>query len=146
MADSTDPFRFTHRVAVRFRDLDPMGHAHHSLPLIYFEEARAAYWREVAGRAGLGAIDYVMGEVSVRFRARVRWPGTVTVDVRVTRLGGKSFDMAYALRAEDATVLATGRSAQVMYDYDAERSRPIPDELRRVIAEFEGIPEASPSD
>ena len=42
--------RFHHAVAVRFRDLDAMRHVHHTAPLLYIEEARAAYWRAVAGR------------------------------------------------------------------------------------------------
>jgi acyl-CoA thioester hydrolase len=42
---------FRTSVPVRFRDLDAMGHAHHTLPLIYLEEARAAFWRELKGSA-----------------------------------------------------------------------------------------------
>ncbi len=53
---SPEAYRFRYAVDVRFRDLDPMGHAHHSLPLIYFEEARAAYWRDVVGQGGLTGI------------------------------------------------------------------------------------------
>jgi len=75
-------FRFHHGVDVRFRDLDPMGHAHHSLPLIYLEEARAAYWRSVVGRDGLDAIDYVMAEITVRFHRRIEFPMRLEVALR----------------------------------------------------------------
>ena len=51
-ADDTR-FRFHHPVTVRFRDIDIGGHAHHADALIYFEEARWAYWMEVVGQ-GLG--------------------------------------------------------------------------------------------
>ena len=80
--------RFHHRVTVRFRDLDAMGHVHHGEPLLYLEEARAAYWREVAGRATVADIDYVMGEVTVRFHRRITYPDTLDVALRVSRLGG----------------------------------------------------------
>lgn len=136
--------RFRHPVAVRFRDLDPMGHAHHTLPLIYFEEARAAYWREVAGRGGLQDIDYVIGEVQVRFHSRVRWPARLEVGVRVSRIGGKSFVMEYELRDGEGVLLATGRTVQVMYDYAAGRSIPVPAELVERIRAFEG--EVGPTD
>jgi len=125
-------------VEVRFRDLDPMGHAHHTLPLIYFEEARAAYWREVAGRSGLQDIDYVIGEVQVRFHSRIRWPARLEVGVRVPRIGGKSFVMEYELRDGAGVLLATGQTVQVMYDYAAGRSVGVPAELRERIARFEG--------
>ncbi len=136
-------FRIIHEVAVRFRDLDPMLHAHHSLPLMYWEEARARYWREVAGREEVMAMDYVMGELTVRWHQRITWPATLRAGVRVTRLGEKSFDMEYGLWDADGRLMASGRSTQVMFDYDAGRSTPVDDETRRRIEAFEGLARAA---
>jgi acyl-CoA thioester hydrolase len=136
---AADSYRFRHAVPVRFRDLDPMGHAHHSLVLIYIEEARAAYWRAVAERSGVDDIDYILGDVSLRFLGRIFFPATLEVGVRVSRLGGSSFDMEYALRGEDGTLLATARSTQVMFDYEAGRSKPIPPAVRQRITEHEQL-------
>lgn len=133
--------RFEHRVAVRFRDLDSMGHAHHTLPIIYFEEARAAYWREVAGRAGVQDVDYVIGEIRVQFKQRILYPQTLTVRTGVTHLGNASFVMQYELLDADRAVLATGESTQVMYDYEAGRSMPVPPDVRARIDQFEGVAE-----
>lgn len=130
--------RFRYPVEVRFRDLDPMGHAHHTLPLIYFEEARAAYWREVAGRSGLEDIDYVIGEVQVRYHGRIRWPARLEVRVRVSHIGHKSIVTEYELRSAEDELLASGRIVQVMYDYRAGRSIPVPHELAERIRAFEG--------
>ena len=138
-------FRFIHEVDVRFRDLDPMGHAHHSLPLMYWEEARARYWREVAGRETVDAIDYVMGEFSLRYHARILFPARLRSGVRVTRLGRSSFDMSYGLWSEPGRLLSSGSSTQVMFDYHAGRSRPIDDETRRRIEAFEGADLSEPS-
>lgn len=135
---SPDEFRFVHEVDVRFRDLDPMGHAHHTLPLIYWEEARARYWREVAGRASVESIDYVMGEITVRFHDRIHFPARLRAGVRTTRLGRSSFDMEYGLWDGQGGLLSSGSSAQVLYDYDAGRSKRIDEDTRRRITEFEG--------
>lgn len=131
------PARFHHRVEVRFRDLDPMGHAHHTLPLVYLEEARARYWREVTGRASLESIDYVMAEVRVRYHARIQWPGTVDVALRTARIGTKSLTMEYAISGADGTVLASGETTQVMYDYDGARSMPVPADVRAALESYE---------
>lgn len=140
-AAESDPrpedFRFIHEVAVRFRDLDPMGHAHHSLPLMYWEEARARYWREVAGRETVGAIDYVMGQFTLRFHARIHFPATLRAGVRTTRLGRSSFEMAYGLWDADGRLLSSGSSTQVMFDYELERSKPLDEETRGRIERFE---------
>ncbi|MGH7446200.1 MAG: acyl-CoA thioesterase, partial [Longimicrobiales bacterium] len=77
---------FRAAVPVRFRDLDPMGHAHHTLPLVYLEEARAAFWRMLKGSDSLDAIDYVMAEITLRFHARIRFPSTVTVGLSLSRV------------------------------------------------------------
>ena len=131
-------FGLVHQVEVRFRDLDPMGHAHHSLPLMYWEEARARYWRDVAGRSAVVDIDYVMGELTVRWHRRIFYPARLRAGVRVTRLGRSSFEMEYGLWDGDGALLSSGRSTQVLFDYDAGRAMPMDDETRRRIETHEG--------
>lgn len=131
-------FRFRHPVQIRFRDIDIGGHAHHSQALVYFEEARAAYWSEVAGRTEALDVDYILAEMEVRYHARILYPGRITVGVRVPRIGRKHFEMEYEGRSDEGEKLVSGRSVQVMYDYDAGRSRPLPDELRDRLRSFEG--------
>jgi len=130
--------RFIHEVDVRFRDLDAMGHAHHTLPLIWLEEARAAYWRDVAGRATPSDIDYVMAEVTVRFHSRVGYPARLRVGLRVSRIGRKSFDMEFEVRSNDGQLMSSGRTVQVMYDYARGEAMTIPSELRARIERYEG--------
>ncbi|MEO6212595.1 MAG: thioesterase family protein, partial [Vicinamibacterales bacterium] len=38
---------FSHRLEVRFRDCDPMGHVNHAVYLTYLEQARFAHWRSL---------------------------------------------------------------------------------------------------
>jgi acyl-CoA thioester hydrolase len=134
-------FKFKHRVSVRFRDLDPLGHAHHTLPIIYFEEARAAYWRQIGGRPTVADIDYVVAEVRVQFKQRVLYPGDLVVGTAVTHVGNASFVMRYELADVEGAVLASGETVQVMYDFAASRSMPMPADLRERIMEFEQMTE-----
>jgi acyl-CoA thioester hydrolase len=134
-AEATYPIH--HAVEVRLRDLDPMGHAHHSLPIIYVEEARAAYWRDIAGRADLPGIDYVLGEIRIRYHARIHFPATLDIALRTSRIGRSSFDMEFEVRATDGTLLSSGGTTQVFYDYAAARSKPMPDDVRTRIEAFE---------
>ena len=131
-----DPFRFRRRVEVRFRDIDEMGHAHHTMPLVYIEEARTSYWRDVLGRPEL---DFIMGEVGVRFHQRIRYPSVLSVGVRTTRLGGRSLAMEYDVRDEAGELLADGWSEQVMFDYAAGKSKAIPAEMRERVLAFEKV-------
>ena len=130
-------YRFRHSVEVRFRDLDAMGHAHHTLPLIYLEEARAAYWRDVAGRPAVTDIDYVMAEITIRFHKRIYWPARLDVGLRVSRLGSKSFDMEFEITDQEGEVMANGKTVQVSYDYAEGKAREINGEIRKKIEEYE---------
>ena len=139
-----DLFRFTHPVAVRFKDIDVGGHAHHSHALVYFEEARAAYWREVAGRQGVDDVDYILAEAEIRYHRRVLYPGSLQVGVRIPVLGKKHFVMEYRAWSSEGEHLLTGRTTQVMFDYSAGKTGRIPDELRERIETFEGLSRSDP--
>lgn len=123
-------FPYHYAVEVRFRDLDAMGHAHHSLPLIYAEEARAAFWRDVVGRQGLDGIDYLLAEVNVRFHEPVFFPQRLDIALRVSHIGEKSFGMEFEVRGADGRLFSRGRTVQVMYDYATRASKPVPPEVR----------------
>ena len=131
-------FRFQHPVEVRFQDIDVGGHAHHSKALCYFEEARAAYWREVAGRGAPEAVNYILAEARVRYHARVLYPARLTVATRVSVLGKKHFVMEYEVRSEEGEALISGSTVQIMYDYAAGTSQRISSDLAERIRAFEG--------
>ncbi len=134
-----DPAQFTlwHPVEVRFKDLDVGGHAHHSLALVYFEEARARYWSEVVGRGGVDQVDFILAEARVRYHARVLYPQRITVGVRVSFLGKKHFTMEYLARGVGGEDLVSGETTLVMFDYEEGKTRPVPAEIREAVEAWE---------
>ncbi len=138
MTDSSDGFRFHHPVTVRFRDIDVGGHAHHSEALMYFEEARWAYYTEVLGRGRIEDVDHVLAEARIRWHERVLWPQTVSVGVRASRLGRKHFELDYEVRSGEGTLLVSGTTVQVMFDYGAGRSMALPEGHRARLEAFDG--------
>ncbi len=138
MPDPTKAFRFRHPVEVRFQDLDACGHAHHSRALIYFEEARWAYWEAVVQARPIEEVGYVVAEVKVRYRRRIRYPMTVDVGVRVSQLAGKHFVMDYETRSGEGELVISGSSVQVMYDYATETSTVIPASIHSAIEAWDG--------
>ena len=137
MKPTHSELRFRHPVPVRFRDIDIGGHAHHSVALSYFEEARTAYWREVAGRAD-DEIGYILAEATVRYKRRVLYPDTLSVALGVSELGKKHFRMAYEIFAGTGDLLVSGSTVQVMYDYEAGTTSRMSDDIRTRIVEHDG--------
>ena len=105
---------------------------------MYFEEARAAYWRDVVRQPGLDDISYILAEATIRYRQRVLYPDTLEVAIGVKELGKKHFRMGYEVRSGKGELLVTGETVQVMYDYEAGRSTRIPDGIRARIEEHDG--------
>ena len=130
------PPGFTHRIEVRFRDCDALGHVNNAVYFTYFEQARAVMAetlglrRELAG-SGLGVI---LVHAACDYKAQVVFGDQVDVEVRVTAVGRTSFTSEYrARRARDEAVVALGRAVQAVFDYEAGRTAPVPDGLRAKI-------------
>ena len=138
MKPEPDLFQLWHPVEVRFKDIDIGGHAHHSMVLVYFEEARARYWRDVVGRGELGEVDFILAEARVRYHARILYPLAMKVGVRVSRLGKKHFVMDYVAVDSEEEPLASGETTMVMFDYGARRSMKVPEEVAAAIRVHEG--------
>src|SRR5688572_30395862 len=129
---------FMIRVEVRFRDLDAMGHVNNAVYLTYFEMARAAYYRRLTGKRlnALEEFDFILAEVTCSFRSSAYFGETLVVSLGVTEVGTRSFVFEYEVTEEDSNrLVATGRSVQVMYDYTAKKTKPIPPELRGKMVE-----------
>jgi acyl-CoA thioester hydrolase len=46
--------------------------------------------------------------------------------------------MLYRVEAADGRLVALGKTVQVMYDYEAARTIPVPEELRERVRAFQG--------
>jgi len=133
-------FNVTVPVGVRFRDVDAMGHANNAVYLTWFECGRIGYWQAMRGDdADYVEVPFVLARTEIDFLAPTFTGQRLTVGVRVTRLGTRSFDMAYRIaREDDGTIVAEGSSVQVMYDYATRRSMPMSDEFRDTIVRIDG--------
>ncbi len=130
------PFRFSTPVQVRFRDTDAMGHVNNAVYLTYLEIARTAYWDRLFAIPSYNEVDFILARVEIDFVAPVKVQHECTVWIRVNEIGKRSFRFAYELYAGDRLAVRA-ESVQVMYDYAAERSKPLSEAQRAAILAFE---------
>ncbi|WP_101297193.1 acyl-CoA thioesterase [Halegenticoccus soli] len=130
-------YRYEASIQVRFGDLDLLGHVNNAVYVTYLEQARIDYFSDVLG-LDLDDLGMVIARLEIDYRRSVTLEDELVVALRVSRLGGSSFDMEYELRAGEE-VVATAETTQVTID-DSGSSRPIPEPWRRQLAEYEGIP------
>lgn len=131
-------YPFHYRIEVRFRDLDALGHVNNAVYATYFESARIAYYQRLVG-GSLDRLGIILAELTISYKAPAHFGDELLVGVRVSRIGGKSFTMDYAIaRVGDGALIATGQSVLVAYDYAAGCSVPVSDEFRARVAELQG--------
>lgn len=103
-----------------------MGHVNNAVYATYFEEARAAFCRDVLGIAAVNEFDFVVARMEVDYRRPLRYGEPLTASVALSKIGRSSFTLRYRLATGDETV-AEGETVQVFYDYASGKSKPMPE-------------------
>jgi acyl-CoA thioester hydrolase len=120
---------FVHRETVRFRDLDAMGHVNNAVFATYLEQARIAF----LSPHGAQVEDMILARLEIDFRSPAELGETIEITVTPTRIGTKSFDLEYVVRAGDR-VVAEAKTVLVAYDYTHARSVEIPQRWKEQLA------------
>jgi acyl-CoA thioester hydrolase len=128
---------FIHRLQVRFRDCDPLGHVNNAVYLTYLEQTRFSHWRALWGFGSPQLPPGMPGVILARVECDYRRPATYgqTLEVRMTvaELGRTSFRYGYEIVDEQGHTVLTASTVQVMYDYTAAKPVPIPDDIRALL-------------
>ncbi len=116
-----------HRVQMRWRDLDGLGHVNHTVVLTYLEEGRDAFLK----RHGIRREEYVVGRCSVDFQSEID-PAfeAVTVQCAVRELGRSSVTTSERILDHTGQVVVNAEFAIVLWDPAQRASRPITDSER----------------
>jgi acyl-CoA thioester hydrolase len=120
------------RVALRWRDLDFLGHLNQAVYHELLEEGRASFFERL-GMMRRGFF-FVLARVELDHRSEVRRDhGHVEVVLRPESVGRSSVTVHHAILLPDGTVAAEGRSVIVAWDREARRSRELTSEERRLL-------------
>jgi acyl-CoA thioester hydrolase len=120
-----------HRVQMRWRDLDGLGHVNHTVVLTYLEEGRDAFLKQ----HGIRREEYVVGRCNVQFKGEID-PAfeAVTVQCAVRELGRSSVTTDERILDSNGEVIVEAEFALVLWDPQQRGSRPITDEERASLA------------
>ncbi len=117
----------------RYADYDSKGHANNAVYLTYFEMARHRAW--VDCMHGDADFPFIVAEATVRYVSEAMIGQPLEIEIVTSEVRTKAWVWSYVIRATaDDRVVAEGRTVQVMYDYAARQTKPIPDEFRALLA------------
>jgi acyl-CoA thioester hydrolase len=132
-ASGPRPWIYRHRLSVRFRDCDAMGHVNHAVYFTYLEQCRLTFWREVTGAAHPHA-RVIIARAECDYRAPAHFGDEVEVRLTVGEVGRSSFTLRYEIvEAGSDRLMASAKTVMVSYDYAAGTSMPLPDATRSLL-------------
>jgi YbgC/YbaW family acyl-CoA thioester hydrolase len=140
MSDKRNEFRHLERLRVRWAEVDMQKIVFNAHYLMYFDTAVAGYWRAMA-LPYHDTMEYLAGDLyarkaTVEYHASAKYDDQIEVGVRTQRIGNSSMVLACGVfRSEQ--LLVGGELVYVFADPATMTSRPIPQQLREVLQDFE---------
>jgi acyl-CoA thioester hydrolase len=147
-------FRFSKDAEAAFGDLDALGHVNNVVYLKWLESARIAYWIQITAQKTHDAIPHlggsthepgpgvvsgaliamILARTEIDYRSPVSYGERLDVFVRTSLIKRTSivFDYVVAARA-DQRVVAEAKTVVVCYDYELQRKKPVPQEIKTAI-------------
>ncbi len=125
---------FAHRLVVRFADCDLLGHVNNAVYFTYFEQARIAWWRHVAGDDRFPGANTVVVHAECDYRAPAFPHEALDIRVWLDRIGRSSVAIGYEIvNAATTQVVAQGKTISVTVDATGRTTIPVPDEARTLL-------------
>jgi acyl-CoA thioester hydrolase len=126
---------------VLWGDMDAFQHVNNTASIRWFESSRIRLIEHplLSARLKAEGVAPILASVSCSYRRQLRYPDTVHVGSRVSKLGNTSLTLEHALVSEQLNCVASeGASVVVCFDYKTQRPVRISDELRDAVERIQG--------
>ena len=136
-----EDFRFTHRLRVRWAEVDKQDIVFNGHYLTYFDVAITEYWRTL-GLAYPAILerfgsDLFVVKAGIEYRGPAHYDDVLDIGMRVERIGNSSLQFRVAI-FRGLEHLIAGELIYVNADPATRKPAPVPRELRQIIENFEG--------
>jgi len=127
---------FTTIITPRFGDIDALGHVNNIVSAGWFELARNHIIKifNPAMEIKRETFPLVLVHSDYDFMGQLYFNCDVEVRTWITKIGTKSFTVCHEARQQDR-ICVKGNAVVVHYDFGAEKSVPIPEDKKRLLAE-----------
>ena len=136
--DSQQPRKRVHvyRMQVRFADVDVNRHVNNVAYFTYMEQARVDWLKNTGMQTTPKGEGPVVVQTSCNYRKAMPFVDAVDVRVYVGPAGRTSFPTYYEIvnTDDDNCIYADGQAIMVWTDRRSGTSRPVPDDLRALLA------------
>jgi acyl-CoA thioester hydrolase len=139
-AVTRDEFSFHLKLAVRWGDMDAIGHVNNAKFFTYDESVRLDYFARLMQGDARFWKDYglILAHIEADFIAQLKCPAELDIGFRIARLGSKSMNTLAGMFHGDR-LIAVMRGVLVWFDYANNRTLEIPATVREQIRRQEKV-------
>ena len=126
----------TMTIPIRWGDMDAIGHVNNTVYFRYFEIIRIAWFDKVGCTPDPNGEGPVIVDAFCNFHRQLEYPGDIIAKHYVANAGRSSFDTFLTLERSDepGVIYASGGAKTVWTNFPKQKSAPMPDWLRELIA------------
>ncbi|MED4474130.1 MULTISPECIES: acyl-CoA thioesterase [Bacillaceae] len=130
-------YQFSHRLRVRYSEIDGQKVVYNSHYLTYIDVAVTEYFERILSQEEASRFDYVLAKATLEYKRSAYFYDWLTVWCRMDNIGNKSMTMNFMITREDEVepVLL----AEIIYVYVDPKTilpSPVPDFVRKRIEQF----------
>ena len=123
-------------IPIRWGDMDAMNHLNNTTYFRYMETVRIDWMRSTGAPMDPQGEGIVIVSAFCNFYRQLEYPGDVVAKMYASNPGSSSFETWVTMERADSPGLlnAAGGATTVWADYQAQKSRPLPDWLRALVS------------
>ncbi|AVG18701.1 thioesterase [Chromobacterium vaccinii] len=120
---------------MRWGDMDAVGHLNNTYYFRYLEQIRIEWLQGMGFGIEPEGIGPVLASTSCVYRKQLTYPATLDITIELEKLGRSSLKLRHHFyrRDDPGVAYASAEVLLVWVDYKAEKSVPIPEEIREAI-------------
>lgn len=126
-------------LTVRFGETDLLGHVNNASYFSYLEHARVNFFKALSSDDGYqyDKWQFILATIKCDFLAQTYFDQELTIATKVSRVGNTSFTLEQPMYdRKTGTLVASGESVLVYFDFDEQTSKPVPGALREKLDQY----------
>ncbi|AJK45334.1 acyl-CoA thioesterase [Burkholderia plantarii] len=125
-------------IVVKYRDTDSMGHVSSPVYYDYLQHSYLSYMFDLLDLPKSEKLPHIMVKTQCEYVTPALFGDKLTVKSSVIKFGTKSFEIEHLMERDDKTIVARGLSTHVMFDYETNKTTPVPEEFKQKIIGYQG--------
>lgn len=123
-------------IPIRWGDMDAMGHVNNAVYFRYMESLRIDWIRHIGLRPEQLGVGPIIINAFCSFIRQLEYPGDLLARNYVGAIGRSTIDTYATLERTDlpGVIHATGGATMVWSDFKAQKSVPVPDDIRAMLS------------